>query len=266
MRIRTFASTTSLLFISNSLVSSFSPRNFPCPSQQRWKYTAHERERGQGDVKVKKPMALWSSTRTQQEEMHYTIKKESHILSPPSVLKSLDLHETITPLETLPDVTITRVSYDPDVFLFRNFLSSSTEQVSMIMAAVNQGMEYSGTSSGDVVSQRVKSYTSWIYPEEDYEGDEEDVETEDDIYRVQGKEIARYMTELSEFLFLPEDLRDSGSDRDSDFGLISQNYTLGYSAEPVQIVRYEEGGKYDLHHDGYNRFMTILAYLNGVAG
>ena len=63
------------------------------------------------------------------------------------------------------------------------------------------------------------------------------------------------MTELSEFLFLPEDLR--GLDRNSTFGC---------SAEPVQIVRYEEGGKYDLHHDGYNRFMTILTYLNGVAG
>jgi hypothetical protein len=34
----------------------------------------------------------------------------------------------------------------------------------------------------------------------------------------------------------------------------------------VQVARYEAGGGYDLHHDGYGRYLTVLSYLNGVGG
>ena len=37
-------------------------------------------------------------------------------------------------------------------------------------------------------------------------------------------------------------------------------------AEDVQVARYEAGGGYDLHHDGYGRYLTVLSYLNGVGG
>ena len=194
------------------------------------------------------PTNLYSST---HDKTQYEIKKEDHILTPPLPLRSLDLGETIAPLDSLPDLTITRLSFDPNVFLLRNFLSTSTEQLSMIMGAVNQGMEYSGTSSGDVVSQRFKSYTSWIYPTED-NTEESKNDVDGDTFEDAG-EMAKYMTDLSAFLFFPESLKN---------GQIPNSV----EAEAVQVVRYLVDGKYEMHHDGYSRFLTVLCYLNGVAG
>jgi hypothetical protein len=37
-------------------------------------------------------------------------------------------------------------------------------------------------------------------------------------------------------------------------------------AEDVQVARYDPGGGYDYHHDGYGRYLTVLSYLNGVGG
>lgn len=176
----------------------------------------------------------------------YEIKKEDHILCPPKLLQELALHESIHPVESLPDISIKRLSYDPNIFLFKNFLDCPSEQVGMIMAAVNQGMEYSGTNSGDVVSQRLNSYTSWIYPHEE-ESDEEEGG---------GRRIAKFMTDVTAHLFLPNHYSWNGD-------MIPEGECI---AEPVQVVRYDVGGKYDIHHDGYNRFLTVLCYLNGIAG
>ena len=114
---------------------------------------------------------------------------------------------------------------------------------------VTKGMEYSGTSSGDVVSQRLNSYTSWIYPDDD-SGKYCSEESSESATVDDGKDIARYMTELSAALFCPS----------------FESSSFSWKAEPLQVVRYEVGGKYDIHHDGYNRFLTVLTYLNGVAG
>ncbi len=123
------------------------------------------------------------------------------------------MHETINPIASLP-ITITRISYDPDIFLVRNFLSSPVEQIDMIRAAVSNGMEYSGTSSGDVVSQRFKSYTSWIYPNNgddnadngDSDVDSRSVDNTDDEVDRNGRLTAQFMTELAAHLFFPEPL------------------------------------------------------------
>ena len=117
----------------------------------------------------------------------------------------------------------------------------------MIKAAVNQGMEYSGTSSGDVLSQRFKSYTSWIRPDESSSESKSEQEVGDDA------RLSRYLTELSAHLFFPDEFTAKDS-------------ACTCSAEALQIVRYLVGGKYDMHHDGYNRFVTMLTYLNGIAG
>ena len=136
--------------------------------------------------------------------MHYEIKKGNHLLSPPTLLKSLPLNRTMNPIESLPDLSITRISYDPDMFVMRNFLSTPVEQIDMIRAAVKNGMEYSGTSSGNVVSQRFKSYTSWIYSDDDDRNNSTD--PIDEEVENNGKFVARYMTELAADLFFPERL------------------------------------------------------------
>jgi hypothetical protein len=37
-------------------------------------------------------------------------------------------------------------------------------------------------------------------------------------------------------------------------------------SEDVQVVRYDSGGRFDLHHDGFDRIVTVIHYLNGVGG
>jgi hypothetical protein len=180
----------------------------------------------------------------------YKILKQDHPASPPYQLMNLQLHKIMTPIKSLPQMQIKRIATNPDIFILSNFVASPEEQVSLIMSAVRQGMDYAGTKSGDVVKQREKSYTSWIDPGADYgitNRTKEDYVSDID----QGRDLARIMTELSSSLFVPENFKGSG---------------WTYAAEPIQTVRYESGGKYDVHHDGYNRFLTVLTYLNGVGG
>ena len=180
----------------------------------------------------------------------YKIFQQDHPLSPPRRLSNLPLHTTMNPIKSLPHIKIKRIATNPDAFLLSNFLSLPEEQVSLIMGAVRQGMEYAGTTSGDVVKQRKNSYISWISPcEEEIHNDDKEISGDH-----QSRKIARYMTELSSFLFVPDHFKDE------------KITEWTYNAEPVQTVRYGSGGKYDVHHDGYNRFITVLTYLNGVAG
>lgn len=191
----------------------------------------------------------------------YEIKKDDDKVCPPSTLRSLPLGKEIFPLQSLPDLSITKLSLDPPLFLMKNFLSTPDEQIAMIMTAVHQGMHYSGTSSGDLVSQRFKSYTSWVYPEGASDGSnleyDNTIDDQDgDGFENDGRTVAKFMTELSSFLFFPEYFANGDTNQKPHQS----------TAEPVQVVRYEVGGKYDMHHDGYNRFLTVLCYLNGIAG
>ena len=200
-------------------------------------------------LKRKAQLSYLSSTR---EEVQCEIQKENHILMPPTPLQSLHLHEEIAPLASLPDLKVTRLSFDPPIFLLQNFLPTPTEQLSMIMGAVNKGMEYSGTKSGNIVSQRYKSYTSWIHPDDRLD-DAEEISDVDNDFDTNALEIAHYMTEISALLFFPEHLS-------------TPNSSKSVIAEAVQVVRYELGGNYSFHHDGFNRFLSVLSYLNGIAG
>jgi hypothetical protein len=43
--------------------------------------------------------------------------------------------------------------------------------------------------------------------------------------------------------------------------MVSPDHQMG--VEDLQVVRYKEGGEYALHHDGNDRILTVLYYLNG---
>ncbi len=103
----------------------------------------------------------------------YEILKEMHPLSPPMALVDLSVGEVIT-IESLPgNVSITRVSYDPAIFLLKNFISDNA-CVPLMDQDRMQGMEYAGTSAGSQVSQRRNSFTSWIHPYQDRMPDDDD--------------------------------------------------------------------------------------------
>jgi hypothetical protein len=191
---------------------------------------------------------------TIDQSRKYEMLKKDHPFAPPSYLQNLKLNQSLNPIPSLPDLTITRVSSNPDIFIFRNLLSE--QQVHHIINyAQNSTMEYSGTKSGNRVNQRMNSYSCWIYPNQRAEEEEEEEEEE-----CTAQAITDYMTEISSIIFISDILKELSEDYEED------ESKAVYDAEPLQVVKYEVGGKFDVHHDGFNRFLTVLTYLNGVAG
>ncbi len=204
-------------------------------------------------ISVRYPTLCLSNRDLQQEDaiapdLEYEIKNNDHPLAPPLPLQNLPLHGTIRPFESMPELSIKRISKNPHIFLLENFLTSREDLGFLMEEAELQGMDYSGTSAGDNVKQRSGSYTGWIYQ----------ANGEDEIERNIASEISAHMTDLSCALFIPDHLKGAPSPH------LSAN--MFADVEPLQIVRYEPGGKYDVHHDGYDRFLTCLTYCNGVAG
>ena len=64
------------------------------------------------------------------------------------------------------------------------------------------------------------------------------------------------MTDLSSFLFVRNELK----------AYHNESAIVLVDSEPLQVVHYEIDGKYDIHHDAMSRFLTVLTYVNGVAG
>jgi len=154
------------------------------------------------------------------------------VINPPKILQELAMGETLK-LKSSP-IELSRISYVPDIFLVRNLVPSVDERKSLIDEATSIGMQVSETKSG-YVSHRTNSKVGWISAFE--EGTE-------------AQQVASYMSEFISQVFLSQEAFLDGK----------------CEMEKIQIVHYTEGGKFDIHHDGFNRIITALTYVNGVAG
>lgn len=181
----------------------------------------------------------------------FEIFKTNHPLSPPSDLLDLEIGEKVNPYKNM---TITKLASNPHIYLVKNFIEPSQRE-KLIEEATDKGMEYSGTKSGDIVKQRVNSYTTWVKPHsiESTDDNEDETSTEDVMHG--ARKIATVMTKISSFIFLPDFFREH----------LAGGKKL-FHEENLQIVKYDVDGKFDVHHDGLSRFLTVLTYLNGVAG
>ena len=163
-------------------------------------------------------------------------QKFAPLIEPPGDLISVALGESINPIPDTP-LSITRVSNNPDIFIFRNFLPLEQDRKALIEESLaGDGLQNAETKSG-LVCHRKNSSLAWI-----------------DIFNIDdnptfGRELARFMVGLTLQLFCSEDAP-----------------VLGALDPEVQVAKYTSGGKFDLHHDGYGRPVTILTYLNGIAG
>jgi len=158
------------------------------------------------------------------------------ILLPPEPLRSLPLHETLHPFGKDRPFSVTRIATDPDMFLVRNFLPLQKERQALM--ATEDTMEYAGTKTKGVTEHRKNSFVTWIDPEDE---------------REEVQKVASYLRNISSYFFLPSYHPDTLP-------------TPSYIPEKLQLVKYSPGGKFDLHCDGYHRFLTVITYLNGVAG
>lgn len=178
-----------------------------------------------------------------QPKSGFDIKRTSSWLRPPTFLRELAVGETVCPLEGTP-LEISRLSSQPDIFVFRNFLCFEPDQ-ELLMNTASDCLRDASTKSGQV-QHRQGSSVAWI-----------DSVTEDEIdddygsTTTNGSTVVDFMTTLTAQVFLQP-------------AILNNDDSL--EAEPLQVVRYAEGGKFDLHHDGFGRVATVLTYLNGVAG
>lgn len=169
----------------------------------------------------------------------------SRFVQPPTYLQELSLHET----SFVPDtpIEITRVALHPDIFVARNVLASKDcqELIDYVGSSCKSPwcrMQTAETKTG-ITSHRTNSSVAWISSFENLE-------------------IADVMTSLACQLFLNEALLlecQKSQDSTTITGAIVE-------PENVQVAHYHPTGRFDLHHDGMNRIVTVLTYLNGIAG
>jgi len=151
-------------------------------------------------------------------------------LGPPTPLRDLQVGEAYKPFEPLE---ITKVANDPPMFVIRNFLPFHACET--LMNAADRSLRTAKGLTGSL-EHRVGSSLAWI---DGRAGNKEQHKT------------AAFMTQLATHLFLHEDL-------------VENENTV--NAEPLQVVKYDKAGSFDLHTDGCNRVVTVLTYLNGIAG
>lgn len=124
------------------------------------------------------------------------------------------------------NVTVEKVSSRPPIFVLRNFLS--TEECKEIMDSVSvSDMEQGQTASNHGEEQRKNSHVAWI--------DNDD------------GSVVKDAAKRAHDIFLGH----------------QQMFHATRGVEPLQVVRYDEGGEYVLHQDGKRRLLTVLYYLNG---
>eukprot|EP00978_Attheya_sp_CCMP212_P001984 scaffold4099_cov53-Attheya_sp.AAC.1 len=130
------------------------------------------------------------------------------------------------------------------------------------MEAQRQGMKQAGTRQSEENTVRKNSYLTWLSNTPDENCD--DAEEEDDIESTSfmARTTASSMTNLAKTLFVHESL---GAAKISSASC-HEHFEHYCAEEELQIVKYDSGGSFDLHHDGYERFLTVLTYLNGVGG
>lgn len=165
-------------------------------------------------------------------------------LGPPDFLQSLSVGESFSSMGR----NITRLSNEPHIFLAKNLISIEDRKI-LIQEAINQGMKVAGTRQSGENTVRKNSYLAWIDPYSISDGEEIDWRD--------APSIARETIVRSRQCFAHDvmnDVMNSVEKMDVCF------------AEDLQIAKYDVNGRFDYHHDGYSRYLSVLIYLNGVGG
>ena len=163
--------------------------------------------------------------------------REEHPLGPPRLLD--ELAESCQSL-CRQDAFGSQVAYDverisatPHMFVLRNFVSQA-ECYTLQWSSRNDPKE-AFSYRGSAAANRNGSFVCWLQPNA-------------------ANGISRSLARSAASIVFSREMR-SGKDGS---GLYEQ----------MQLVRYDTDGQFDLHHDAdkYGRVVTVLYYLNGVAG
>ena len=153
---------------------------------------------------------------------------EQHAGVPP-ILQELPCGQSILGYRRMPDsslhnVTVERVSVTPPIFVLKNF--ATTLECNDIQSSVST-MQPAQTASGiqENVSRK-HSHVAWLAPD-------------------QANGVVGRLAQAARNI------------------LLASEHANNMGVEDMQVVRYDSGGEYVLHHDGHDRILTVLYYLNG---
>lgn len=147
-------------------------------------------------------------------------------LGPPSQLVDLAIGERLgVQRSDRQKFTVERISDEPHAFILRNLLTEE-ECDEIIQKAEDQGMETAETKDEEGSNSRQKCGVAWLssFPLE--------------------KQLVKDIRSL----LIQEEVASSPD----------------LMVELLQVLKYREGGLYQIHHDGEPRFLTVIYYLNGV--
>jgi hypothetical protein len=169
----------------------------------------------------------------------FSKQKANHPLGPPEPLKSMPMDSSLPPYESfrydafgnVQNFEVRRVSNIPDIFHIRGFVSTM-ERHTLLWTDRNSPQDANVFDSNEA-KNRTNCCVSWMFP--------------DEASGTPGK-LARSAPQL---LFSSDMKEGKGGS-----GLYEQ----------LQFVRYNEEGEFLLHHDEHDRVLTVIYYLNGVAG
>lgn len=173
-----------------------------------------------------------------------TLASSFNPVGPPDFLSAITVGESIRS----HGKNITRLSSSPDIFLAKDLIPEE-DRIILMQAAQVQGMKVAGTKQSGENTVRKNSYLTWIDPFSIVTADE-------------GRDwrdaplVARDTIFKSRSCFAHDVMNDS-----------MNNAEIGICfAEDLQVAKYDKDGRFDYHHDGYSRYLTVLSYLNGVGG
>ena len=169
-----------------------------------------------------------------------TLASSFNPIGPPDFLSNLSVGQSICSHRK----NITRLSSSPDIYLVKDLIPAEDRQA-LMQAAQSQGMKIAGTRSSHENTIRKNSYLTWFDPYSI-------ITTDDDDWRgAAGDTIFK-----SRSCFAHAVMNDRMNN--ADMGVCF--------AEDLQVAKYDKDGRFDYHHDGYSRYLTVLSYLNGVGG
>jgi hypothetical protein len=163
------------------------------------------------------------------------------ILGPPEPLRDLKIGQQLNAfrkvidqdqIETVSKFTIERVSFGPDAFVLRKFLSQA-DCTEIKDDASRMDLKQAETITKKDISSRKNCQVAWI-----------------------PSSGANKSTLVQSLVASIANLLLSRS--------ILSNQSAG--VEDLQVLKYGVGGEFILHHDGEPRVVTVIYYINGVGG
>ena len=224
------------------------------PISQAWSIARLDKLRHQHSASLVEPK-VWTRTEENRRpssslrSLNHQLQGQTRIvavkdpLGPPPVVDSLQIHgEPLIITRNIPNdhndknnsmFQVHRLACNPPIFLLQNFLT--IQECHQIMEITT--MSPAETTEGDSQILRPNCNVAWV------DNKCNTITTSNNLIGALGRDVGN--------LLLSDAVKTS----------------TNAGCEPLQVLNYfEAGGEFALHHDGLGRVLTVIYYLNGVAG